>query len=149
MCTDWHRLLHLAEVGESFDLEDDSLLPAYMTVQLDTTAAERGLLGSIRLADPTYDPATLTSIREAIMQEPSDIIRTRMNLFTRRHDAWETFKAEQNEACGDSKKRYECNTYIESRRWRILATGQGLNFRQSIEDLGYCYLGTNCVDGGL
>lgn len=27
-----------------------------------------------------------------------------------------------------------------------VVTWQGLNFKQTIEDLGYCYLGSNCID---
>lgn len=95
------------------DLDDEWLMPAYLTVRVDTAAAERDLVGAIKLADPSYNPDALSRIREAIMQEPDNNKRRWMNLCKRKPVAWEDFKNEQLEACGGNKEQYECITWLE------------------------------------
>ncbi len=96
------------------DLDDRRLLRAYMTTDFDTSAAERDLVGAINLADPSYDPDTLTRLREAIMQEPSGLRRTFKNLGDVRPIAWASFKKAQKEACGGNQEQYECITKLEN-----------------------------------
>lgn len=111
----WNRRAGpLESRSELHDLDDRYLTPAYMTTKFDTSAAERDLVGAIKLADPSYDPDTLTRLREAIMQEPSGLRRTIENHCNIRPKAWASFKIAQEKACGGNQEQYECITKLEN-----------------------------------
>ena len=55
---------------------------AWMMVEVDTTAAEREIKAAKLLADKTFNPDRLGEIRVALMQEPSRMAHSQINLTT-------------------------------------------------------------------
>lgn len=124
------------------DLEDRRLMSAYMRVKVDVTAAERDLDGALRLADPTFDTETLSSIREAIMQNPQKIKHKVVNLAQRKPGLWQDFK-EQCAAptgCGENKEQLACIVSLEKmdNKFQAVAGPPGTGKTRT---LAYCLIG--------
>lgn len=99
--------------GELRNLDDSRLTPAFIEVKVDTTAAERDLIGAYRLADPRYEPEALGDLRNTIMQEPSKIKHKIVNLCTKNPVTWDQYKEKMRQACGDNAEQYQVIVSLE------------------------------------
>ena len=89
---------------------------AWMVVEVDTTAAERKIKAAKLLADKTFNPDRLGEIRVALMQEPSRMAHSQINLTTLPNidtAMWEEWKKFFKPKYADNPRRFEVLEELE------------------------------------
>lgn len=94
------------------DISDEKLALAHITVKVDTTAAERELLGAYKLSYPLHDVETLTKMRIAIMSDPKGITHEKRDLVTRHPERYEAYMQEVMMDCGDDEAQKDIATSL-------------------------------------
>ena len=97
-------------------LPNQQLPSAWMMVEVDTTAAEREINAAKLLADKTFNPERLGEIRVALMQEPSRMTHSQINLTTLPNidtNMWEEWKNFFKGKYADNPSQFEVLEELE------------------------------------
>ena len=97
-------------------LPNQQLPSAWVTIEVDTTAAEREINAAKLLADKTFNPERLGEIRVALMQEPSRMTHSQINLTTLPNidtNMWEDWKNFFKEKYADNPRQFEVLEELE------------------------------------
>ena len=97
-------------------LPNQQLPSAWMMVEVDTTAAAREINAAKLLADKTFNPERLREIRVALMQEPSRMTHSQINLTTLPNidtQMWEDWKNYFRGKYADNPRQFEVLEELE------------------------------------
>ena len=104
------------------NLANASLPHAWMMVNIDTMAADRELKAVELLADKNFNPERLGEIRVALMQEPSKMVHSHVDLTTLpgiKTDLWTQWKEYQRPKYAENPRQFEVLEELEHVNNRI------------------------------
>jgi hypothetical protein len=102
-------------------LSDASLAVAWLSIKIDTTAAQRDLEAAMKLASPFYEPETLGPIRQAFRGTPSTRQPVITDLTKRSPDWYDWWASKVAERCQDNPRQLEVVRRLGNIQDRLLA----------------------------